>query len=144
MNNKAWIVAVDMGYGHQRAAYPLRHLSPTGKVILANNYEGIPPKDYRVWHNSEVVYGWISRLINIPLIGEKLFSVFDYFQRIREFYPRRDLSTPTLQLRETYGLIRHGWGKNLVEFLNTKDLPLITTFFIPAYMAEEHKFKNDI
>jgi hypothetical protein len=41
---KAWVVAVDMGYGHQRAAYPLRHLSPTGKVILANNYAGIPPK----------------------------------------------------------------------------------------------------
>ncbi len=144
MDNKAWIVTVDMGYGHQRAAYPLRHLSPTDKVILANNYEGIPPKDHQIWHNSEVFYGWISRLNNIPLVGEKLFSIFDYFQRIRDFYPRRDLSRPTLQLRETYGLIRKGWGKDLVDFLNTKNIPLITTFFIPAYMAEVHGFKNDI
>ena len=26
-NNKAWVVAADMGYGHQRATAPLRHLA---------------------------------------------------------------------------------------------------------------------
>jgi len=34
---KAWIVAVDMGYGHQRAAYPLRGLDHQ-EVISANAY----------------------------------------------------------------------------------------------------------
>lgn len=144
MEQRAWVVAVDMGYGHQRAAYPLRHLSPTGKVILANNYQGIPHADYSIWHNSEVFYGLISRLINIPLIGQPLFNLFDKFQTIKEFYPRRDLSRPSLQLKEMYKLISHGWGKNLVDFLNSQDVPLITTFFTVAYMAEEHKFKNDI
>ncbi len=144
MEQKAWIVAVDMGYGHQRAAYPLRHLSPTGKVILANNYQGIPHTDQAIWRQSEVFYSWISRLINIPWIGEKLFSLFDYFQTIKDFYPRRDLSKPTLQLKEIYSLLAKDWGKDLINFLNSKSLPLITTFFAVAYMAEEHGFKNDI
>ena len=94
MEQKAWVVAVDMGYGHQRAAYPLRHLSPTGKVIIANNYQGIPKSDFRIWHDSEVFYGFVSRLINIPLIGVTLFNLYDKLQSIKEFYPRRDLSAP--------------------------------------------------
>lgn len=133
-----------MGYGHQRAAYPLRHLSPTGKVILANNYPGIPQKDYRVWHESEVFYGFVSRLINIPYIGIKLFNLYDKLQTIKEFYPRRDMSAPTMQVRQIYRLIKKDWGKNFIDFLNTSDVPLITTFFAVAFMAEEHKFKNDI
>lgn len=144
MEQKAWVVAVDMGYGHQRAAYPLRHLSPTGKVIIANNYQGIPKSDFRVWHDSEVFYGFVSRLINIPLIGKTLFDLYDKLQSIKAFYPRRDLSAPNLQLREIYSLIKKNWGKDLIDFLNTKDIPLITTFFAVAFFAEEHKFKNDI
>ncbi len=144
MDKQAWVVAVDMGYGHQRAAYPLRHLSPTGKVIIANNYQGIPKNDFRIWHESEVFYGFVSRLINIPLIGKTLFNLYDRLQSIKAFYPRRDLSAPNLQLREMYSLIKKNWGKDLIDFLNTKDIPLITTFFAVAFFAEEHKFKNDI
>src|SRR3989338_8252463 len=135
-DKQAWIVAVDMGYGHQRAAYPLRHLSPTGKVISANNYQGIPQKDYRIWHESEIFYGFVSRLINFPLIGNFLFSLYDKLQSIKEFYPRRDLSAPNFQLKEMYALIKKGWGEDLIKLLNTKNIPLITTFFVTAFMAE--------
>lgn len=141
---QAWVVAVDMGYGHQRAAYPLRHLSPTGGVISANNYQGIPQKDYRIWHESEIFYGFVSRLINFPLIGKYLFNLYDKLQAIKEFYPRRDLSAPNLQIKKMYALMKKGWGEDLIKFLNTKNIPLITTFFVTAFFAEEHKFKNDI
>ena len=144
MEKQAWIVAVDMGYGHQRAAYPLRHLSPTGKVISANNYQGIPEKDFRIWHESEVFYGFVSRLINFPLIGKYLFNLYDRLQSIKDFYPRRNLSKPNLQIREMYSLMKNGWGEDLIKYLNTKDIPLITTFFAVSFMAEEHGFKNDI
>lgn len=144
MEKQAWVVAVDMGYGHQRAAYPLRHLSPTGKVIIANNYQGIPKKDYRIWHDSESIYNFISRFVGIPLIGQSLFNLFDKYQNIKEFYPRRDLTAPTLQLKQIYSLIKRGWGKDLINYLNSKDIPLVTTFFTVAFFAEEHKFKNDI
>ena len=141
---EAWIVAVDMGYGHQRAAYPLRHLSPTGKVISANNYQGIPQKDYRIWHESEIFYGFASRLINFPLIGKFLFGLYDKLQSIKDFYPRRDLSAPNIQLKEMYSLIKKGWGEDLIKLLNAKKIPLITTFFTVAFFAEEHGFKDDI
>lgn len=144
MNKQAWVVAVDMGYGHQRAAFPLRHLSPNGKVLIANNYQGIPLSDFRVWNSTRRLYETISRLNNLPIIGKKIFRAMDYFQRIDRFYPRRDLSKPSLQLSFLYRSIRGGWGKDLVRYLNSKDLPLITTFFTCAFMAEEHKFKNDI
>jgi len=144
-NKEAWIVTVDMGYGHQRASYPLRHLSSTNKVISANNYQGIPKKDKAVWENSRRLYEFVSRLTALPLIGKKIFNIYDKFQAIPEFYPKRDLSKSTFQIRQMYRLIKNGWGKHLVEYLNTKPgLPLITTFFIPAFMAEEHGFKNDI
>ncbi|MFA6485839.1 MAG: hypothetical protein WCT40_00530 [Candidatus Magasanikbacteria bacterium] len=144
MIEKAWIVTVDMGYGHQRAAYPLRGLSPTGKVIVANNYAGIPNSDRRIWESSRKFYEFVSRFTNIPLIGRRLFKFYDQIQKIPEFYPRRDMSNPSLQVRQMYRLIDTGWGKNLIEYLNTENVPLITTFFTVAFMAEEHKFKNDI
>ena len=53
---KAWVVAVSMGYGHQRTAYPLRDLSPDGKVLNANDYEGIPIKDKEIWADTSYFY----------------------------------------------------------------------------------------
>lgn len=143
-SHNAWVVTVDMGYGHQRAAYPLRNFSPQGRVVIANNYQGIPKKDWRTWKNIRSIYETVSRLYTVPLIGPKLFGVMDEIQALPQFYPRRDLSHPTLQLRQTYYSIRRGWGKDLIKFLNTKSLPLIATFFTAAYMAEEHGFKEEI
>jgi hypothetical protein len=141
---EAWVVAVDMGYGHQRAAYPLRHLSPTGKVIIANNYQGIPKGDFRFWHNGQKVYEFFSRLSNVPVFGNFLFGLLDKFQEVPPFYPKRNLSAPNLQVRQNYYLIKRGWGKDLISYLSQKNIPLITTFFSVAFMAEEHGFKNDI
>lgn len=143
-DHKAWIVAVDMGYGHQRAAYPLRYLSPTGHVINANNYEGISKAEFRGWKFTQRIYETFSRVSNLPLIGKPLFGLLDKFQEVPPFYPKRDLSKPNLQLRQNYYAIKHGSGKALIDLLNTKDIPLITTFFTAAFMAEEHGFKNEI
>ncbi len=144
MENKAWIVTVDMGYGHQRAAYPLRELSPTGKVLIANNYAGIPRNDFRTWNNGRKTYEFFSRTSGWPLVGNFVFKMFDKVQRVKPFYPRRDLSDPSVQLKQVYSLIHRGFGRDLIEQINQKDIPLITTFFTTAFMAEEHKFRNDI
>jgi len=142
---EAWVVAVDMGYGHQRAAYPLRHLSPTGKVIIANNYQGISKKDRAIWQGSRHFYEFFSRSKNIPIVGNFLFDLLiDRMQRIQPFYPTRDLTRPNFQLITTYRTVRGGWGEQLVRFLNQKNIPLITTFPAVAFMAEEHGFKEDI
>lgn len=147
---QAWVIAVSMGYGHQRTAYPLRHLAFGGKVINANDYEGIPQKDKNVWENSRKFYEFISRVKRIPIVGNAVFTIFDKFQEIMSYYPKRDLSKPNIQLKQIYSLIKNGWGKHLVEELKIQNLkskaalPIITTFFIPAFMAEHFNYPGDI
>lgn len=143
-SGKAWIVAVSMGYGHQRTAYPLRYLSPDGNFINANDYEGIPLKDKEIWETSRRFYEFISKFKRLPVIGTFAFYVYDRFQRILSFYPKRDLSKPNSNVKEMANLIKKGWGKDLVERLKVKPLPLLSTFFIPAFMAEEFDYKHDV
>ncbi len=83
-----------MGYGHQRAADPLRGIAYKGKVINANNYPGIPKRDRDIWHKSRELYEWISRFKKVPVIGDWVWKFFDTFQAIPNFYPKRDLSKP--------------------------------------------------
>ena len=33
MSKKAWIVSINMGYGHQRTAYPLKFLAKNNEII---------------------------------------------------------------------------------------------------------------
>lgn len=141
---KAWIVSVNMGYGHQRTAFPLRDLAPEGKVIQANDYSGIPEKDRKIWRATRIFYEFISRFRSIPLAGPPVFFIFDWFQRILDFYPKRDLSKPSFQLKQIFSLIEKGWGEHLIKELKEKSLPLITTFFIPAFMAEHFKYPGEI
>lgn len=153
IQKKAYIVTVDMGYGHQRASYPLEYMAATPKgwkrsgsnIIAANNYPGIPKKDLRSWDSSRSIYELISRFKKVPLIGTTAFAIMNYMQRIEDFYPARNLSKPILQLNQIYALIRgRKWGKHLIDELNKKPLPLVTTFFATAFMAEEHGYTEEI
>ncbi|MFH1838989.1 MAG: hypothetical protein ABH820_01700, partial [Patescibacteria group bacterium] len=51
----AWVVSVNMGYGHSRAAYALKDLAHDG-IINANDYKGIPKDDKRLWVQSRKIY----------------------------------------------------------------------------------------
>ncbi len=141
---KAWVVTVDMGYGHQRAAYPLKEIA-YGKIITANNYTGIPQKDKMIWEGSRAFYEFISRFKRIPLIGEAAFDLYDKFQAIPQFYPKRDLSKSNIQLEQTFRLFKkQQWGKHLFDKLAKKPLPFVTTFFITSMMAEFYNYPGEI
>lgn len=142
----AWVVTVDMGYGHQRAAYPLSDLAYNG-VITMNRYAGLPAEERRVWEQSREGYELVSRMQARSFLGHALFELFDKVQEIPQFYPRRDLSRTSLQLIQTYNLIeKHGIGKHLFENVLSKDphRPLICTFFLPAFAAEHYGYPGDI
>jgi Domain of unknown function (DUF6938) len=141
---KAWVVSVNMGYGHQRTAYPLRHLAPKGRIINANDYEGILEKDRNFWESSRRFYEFISRFKRIPLVGEVIFSIYNSFQEIPAYYPKRDLSKPNMSLKQIFSLIEKGWGEHFISKLSKMKMPLITTFFIPAFMAEYFKYPEEI
>ncbi len=154
--SQALIISVDMGYGHQRTAFPLRHL---GEIINANDYLGIPSRDGKIWKETKIFYEFISNFKKTPLVGNSLFSFFNRFQRIEEFYPKRDLSKPNIALKIIYSLFKKGWGKDLIEKLKAKksviqaqqtqqkskiNLPIISAFFLPALMAEFFNYPGDI
>jgi len=142
---KVWLISVNMGYGHQRTAFPLRELAEGG-IINANDYQGIPDRDRKIWESTRKGYEFISRFQRIPLIGKATFSIYDQFQKILTFYPKRDLSKPNFTLKQIYSLIKKGWGKNLIEELKKKNekLPIISTFFTPAFMAEFFNYPGEI
>lgn len=140
---RAWVVDVNMGYGHSRAAYALKDLS-NGEVISANDYRGIPAHDRKLWRESRELYEAISRMKPIPIVGDVLFEALDRWQEIPQFYPRRDLSAPNLQLRQVYRMIKKGLGKHLIEKLSQNSVPLVTTFFIPAFCADYYNYPGDI
>src|SRR3989344_2089932 len=143
-NKKAWVIAADMGYGHQRTAYPLKDLAFSGKIINANSYDGIPEKDKRFWHTIKFLYEFISRFKRIPLIGNVIFSFFEKFQVILSYYPKRDLSSTDSNIKIVFSFIKKGWGEDLVLRFKKNPLPIISTFFTPAFMAEHNKYPNDI
>lgn len=143
----AQVVAVNMGYGHERPARALSHVARNNEVIIANDYHGIPKTDKRLWEESRKLYEYVSQIKRIPFIGEALFATFDaVVQSIEPLYPKRDLSSPTLQLRQMYRLIHNkDFGKHLITSLQKhSSLPLLTTFFLVGFMAEEHGYYGDI
>ena len=144
MKKEAWVIAVDMGYGHQRTAYPLRRLAVGGKVINANNYEGISEEDREIWRKAKEGYEFISAFGRTPIIGPLVFGAFNKIQRILSFYPKRDLSKPNLQLTQTLAPINKGWGEDLIKKLSKRPLPLIATFFTAVFMAERFKYPGPI
>lgn len=144
---KAWVISVNMGYGHERAAYALSTLAEGGEYIVANSYKGIPKEEKKSWQASQKIYEAISRLKPIPIVGDIAFSIMDKIQEIPEFYPRRDLSLPSLQLKETFKFITHNnIGKKLIDTLSEgeKHLPIVSTFFIPAFAAEIYNYPGEI
>lgn len=141
---QAWVVAVNMGYGHQRTAFPLRNLAPGGKIINANDYPGIPKRDRNIWEGTRKIYEFISNFKRIFLVGELAFLIFNQFQKIITFYPKKDLSKPNFQLKQMFSLIKNGWGKQLIEKLKENPLPLIATFFPQTFMAEFFNYPGDI
>ncbi len=141
----AHVVAVNMGYGHERPARVLQHLAGREGVIIANDYEGIPERDRRIWEESRHFYEKISRFKKVPVIGPLAFKAFDELQKIPDFYPRRDLSSASLNLIEYYALFRRlNWNKALIDQLAENPVPLVTTFPIVGFAAEEFHYPNDI
>jgi hypothetical protein len=134
-SQKAWVVAADMGLGHQRAAYPLKGLSGS-QIITAGTIEYSSSKENKLWKRMRMIYEGISRLNHIPVIGGFLFGLMDKLQDINPYYPFRDLSTPTIQVKYLSSIIKEGLGRTLVEKLRPSGLPLVTTFFAVAMAAD--------
>ncbi len=141
MRRKAWVVSADMGYGHQRAAYPLKDIA-YDRIVNANSDKSLSEKEKKVWAKARSYYEFISNINDIPFIGPLIFKVYHYFQDITPIYPMRDESKPSASVIYLHRRIRKGFCTSLINHLKEKELPLITTFYIPAIAADFHGFKS--
>lgn len=127
-----------MGYGHQRAAYPLKYLVQD-RIITANNDPIVPESDKTLWDRARIVYETVSRLNEVPFVGRLAFDIYNKLQHISPFLPFRDLSRPTYSVHRLRRLIKEkGFGRSLVEYVGDSQLPVITTHFIPALVFNYH------
>jgi hypothetical protein len=138
---KAWVVSVDMGYGHHRAVYPLRGIAE-GEVITVGVNDATTPKERRLWRRILGIYGFFSRARSIPVIGKPVFGIIDRLLSIPSFYPRRDLSQSTFQVRLLESSIKKGLCCGMLEKVRTKRLPLVTSFYAPAIAADMEGIKK--
>ena len=133
---RAWVVTVDMGLGHQRATYPLMEYAEGG-IIAVGSSQSSDPAEKKQWDRLRGMYEFLSRVRSVPVLGKPLFGILDALQSIPSFYPIRDLSNPSFQVKLISTLIKRGLCKDLIEKLKDNPLPLITSYFAPAIAADK-------
>jgi len=138
-DHQAYIVTADMGYGHQRATFPLSSWA-TPEIINLNSQ----PNDKQWWDQQRFMYESISGFKSTPLLGGLVFGAMDYLQKIEPFYPPRDLSKPIWQQLFFINAIKKGLGKELFTNLAKKPLPIITSFFNTVYMADYYRYPGQV
>jgi hypothetical protein len=141
LNNKAWVVSADMGYGHQRAVYPLRDIAQEG-IITVGSSEAVSKSEKKLWKRLLNAYEFFSRAKGLPVIGPPLFSMLDSLMRIPSFYPMRNLSNSTFQVNLLESLIEKGLCKGMLDKTSTKILPLVTSFYASAIAADKNGFNK--
>ncbi len=138
---KAWVVTVDMGYGHQRAAYPLKDIAHE-RILTANKGHMISYDETKLWEKTRYMYEFVSRVKEIPIIGKPAWGMYDKFQKISPLFPFRDLSKPTLQTYAVSRFIKKGLCSSLIDYIKKKDLPMVATHPFPALAAQYYGLDN--
>src|SRR5512141_1469826 len=129
------VVAVDMGYGHLRAATALA--DALGQPVLqVDRPPLVAPDEERLWRRVRRTYEAVSRLSQVPIVGAPLRYVLDSVTDIPRLHPYRDLSAPTHGVRTLERLVRRDLGRGLVAHLRATGAPLLTTFYSPAIVAD--------
>lgn len=132
----AWVVSANMGLGHQRATYPLRDIAYE-RIHLFGEGSANSVNEKRLWNLFRESYEFLSRMRQVPLIGPPMFSLLEKLQNISPYYPLKDRSKPSLQLKSLYSLIKRGMGHSLFSKISAHRLPVITSFYAAAIAAEE-------
>lgn len=139
LNNKAWVVSADMGYGHQRAVYPLRDIAEEG-IITVGSSEAVSKSEKKLWKRLLNAYEFFSRAKGFPIVGPPLFLMLDTLMHIPSFYPLRNLSNTTFQVNLLESTIEKGLCKGMLEKISTKVIPLVTSFYASAIAADKKGF----
>src|SRR5271170_305715 len=95
---QAIVVAIEMGYGHLRAAAPLAQA--LGTEIYECDRAPLADADERTrWAEARRLYEATSRLSQMPVLGAPLRRALEIVTAIPHLHPYRDLSSPTVGAR---------------------------------------------
>ena len=137
-----WLVSADMGYGHLRAIYPLKALSRGGSILNINTSPYSTVKERRLWKEMLGTYEFMSRAGKLPLIGGLINKILNSLLYIPNFYPVKDRSNTTFQVRYLKKSIKNGLCQGMLDETKWPELPLITSFYSSAIAAEMAERKN--
>jgi hypothetical protein len=129
------IVAVEMGYGHLRPAHALADRLG-GRVLEADRPPLAGADEQRIWARTRSNYEGLSRLSTLPIAGKLLSPLLGAITSIPPLYPARDLSNPTWPVHLVERMAARGLGQGLLGHLRSTGAPLLTTFFVPALIAD--------
>jgi hypothetical protein len=129
------LVAIEMGYGHLRAAAPLaeRLAQP---MLQADRAPLAGPDEQRLWGRARRMYEFTTRASQLPWLGGPLRAAVESLTHIPPLHPRRDLSAPTRGVRALEAFRGRGLGRGMVDALRASGEALLTTFFAPAIIAD--------
>jgi hypothetical protein len=125
-----------MGYGHLRAAHPIAEW--LGVEVLSVDEPPIAdPREARLW-------AWVRRMHEVlskpmPFLGpfdRPTRGLMDAITMIPPLHETRDHRAPTWSVRLLDRMIGHGLGLGMVEHVRRLGVPLITTFYACAIIAE--------
>ena len=133
--NAPIVVAIDMGYGHLRAAAPIAERLGV-PVLEADRPPIADAAEERQWERARHWYGLVTRLSQVPVAGAPMRRVVDLVTHIPPLHPLRELSAPTAGVRALERMAARGLGRGLIEHLKQTGTPLVTTFYSPAILAD--------
>lgn len=138
---KAWVISATMGYGHQRAVYPLKDIAEE-KIITVGAGEAASKNEEKLWKRVLGAYEFMSRAKGIPIIGKPIFNLLDALLHIPSYYPMRDLSNATFQVDLLESSIKKGLCSAMLEKVKSQNLPIVTSFYASAIAADMKGFHN--
>ncbi len=129
------VVAIEMGYGHLRAAVPLAARLHTD-VLHCDRPPLADAVEQRLWARSRRTYELWCRVSQLPIVGAPLRSALDSLTFIPPLHPYRDLSLPNRSARLVDRMGSRGLGHTLAQHMRDTGRPLLSTFFTPAVLAD--------
>jgi hypothetical protein len=136
------VAAVEMGLGHLRAADALAR-GFGAAIAHADRAPLASPSEQRLWQRTRRFYERVSRVSQLPAVGVPFRLLLDAITRIPPLYPLRDLSRPSLTTLGLERAVGRGLGAGLLASLERSGAPLLTTFFVPALVANRYG-KGDV
>jgi hypothetical protein len=130
------LVAVEMGYGHLRAAAALA--AEGGLAVLeADRAPLADAAEEASWRRARTLYEGISRGTDLPLVGPAFRRALESLTDIPRLRTLKDLRPATPAVRMLRRMAERGLCAGVVRRLRETGAPLLATFYAPAVVAAD-------